>query len=74
MNIKTKKPSSNKEAAKSVNTRNTRGQPDATSNNTKMSESRVNKMSTKEYEKHQDEIMDAIRKGEFIYDISGSAR
>jgi len=74
MNIKTKKPSSNKEAAKSVNTRNTRGQPDATANNTKMSESRVNKMSTKEYEKHQDEIMDAIRKGEFIYDISGSAR
>jgi len=74
MNIKTKKPSSNKEAAKSVNTRNTRGQPDATSNNTKMSESRVNKMSTKEYEKHQDEIMEAIRKGEFIYDISGSAR
>jgi len=74
MNIKTKKPSSNKEAAKSVNTRNTRGQPDATSNNTKMSESRVNKMSTKEYEKHQDEIMNAIRKGEFIYDISGSAR
>ena len=74
MNIKTKKPSSNKEAAKSVNTRNTRGQPDSTANNTKMSESRVNKMSTKEYEKHQDEIMDAIRKGEFIYDISGSAR
>jgi len=74
MNIKTKKPSSNKEAAKSVNTRNTRSQPDATSSNTKMSESRVNKMSTKEYEKHQDEIMNAIRKGEFIYDISGSAR
>ena len=74
MNIKTKKPSSNKDAAKSVNTRNTRGQPDATSNNTKMSESRVNKMSTQQYEKHQDEIMDAIRKGEFIYDISGSAR
>ena len=74
MNIKTKKPSGNKDAAKSVNTRNTRGQPDATSNNTKMSESRVNKMSTQQYEKHQDEIMDAIRKGEFIYDISGSAR
>ena len=74
MNIKTKKPSSNKDAAKSVNTRNTRGQPDATSNNTKMSESRVNKMSTQQYEKHQDEIMEAIRKGEFIYDISGSAR
>ena len=74
MNIKTKKPSNNKDAAKSVNTRNTRGQPDATANNTKMSESRVNKMSVKQYENHQDEIMDAIRKGEFIYDISGSAR
>jgi len=74
MNIKTKKPSSNKEAAKSVNTRNTRSQPDATTNNTKMSESRVNKMTTQQYEKHQDEIMEAIRKGEFIYDISGSAR
>jgi hypothetical protein len=74
MNIKTKKPSGTKDAAKSVNTRNTRGQPDATSNNTKMSESRVNKMSTQQYEKHQDEIMEAIRKGEFIYDISGSAR
>jgi len=74
MNIKTKAPSNNKDAAKSVNTRNTRGQPDATANNTKMSESRVNKMSVKQYENHQDEIMDAIRKGEFIYDISGSAR
>jgi hypothetical protein len=39
-----------------------------------MSESRVNKMTSKEYEKQQDEIMEAIRKGEFIYDISGSAR
>ena len=74
MNIKTKKPSSSKEAAKSVNTRNTRSQPDATTNNNKLSESVVNKMSTREYEKRQDEIMEAIRKGEFIYDISGSAR
>ena len=74
MNIKTKVPSGNKDAAKSVNTRNSRSQPDATSNNNKLSESRVNKMSTKEYEKHQDEIMEAIRGGNFIYDISGSAR
>jgi len=74
MNIATKKPSNNKDAAKSVNTRNTRSQPDATSNNNKMSESKVNKMSSKEYEKHQDEIMEAIRGGNFIYDISGSAR
>jgi len=74
MNIKTKAPSDNKDAAKSVNTRNSRSQPDATSNNNKMSESKVNKMTTKEYEKHQDEIMEAIRGGNFIYDISGSAR
>ena len=74
MNIKTKKPSDNKDAAKSVNTRNSRSQPDATSNNNKMSESIVNKMTTKEYEKHQDEIMEAIRGGNFIYAISGSAR
>lgn len=73
MNIKTKKPNS-RDAAKSVNTRNSRSQPNASSNNTKMSESLVNKMSTKEYEKHQDEIMEAIRTGNFIYDISGSAR
>jgi len=31
-------------------------------------------MSTQEYEKHADEIMDAIRSGKFIYDLSGSAR
>jgi len=73
MGIKTKKPNS-RDAAKSVNTRNSRSQPNASSNNTKMSESLVNKMSTKEYEKHQDEIMEAIRTGNFIYDISGSAR
>ena len=74
MNITTKKPSNNKDAAKSINTRNSRTKPDATSNNNKMSESTVNKMSSKEYEKHQDEIMEAIRGGNFIYDISGSAR
>ena len=74
MNIKTKKPSGNKDAAKSVNTRNSRSQPDAESNNNKLSESKVNRMTTKEYEKHQDEIMEAIRGGNFIYDISGSAR
>tara|TARA_R110001606_G_scaffold54800_1_gene134118 strand:- start:9 stop:809 length:801 start_codon:yes stop_codon:yes gene_type:complete len=73
MNIKTKKPSS-RDAAKSVNTRNSRSQPDSSSNNSKMSESRVNKMTTQEYEKHQNEIMESIRAGNFIYDISGSAR
>jgi hypothetical protein len=31
-------------------------------------------MSSQEYEKRSDEIMEAIRTGQFIYDMSGSAR
>ena len=31
-------------------------------------------MSADEYEKNSDKIMEAIRSGNFIYDISGSAR
>jgi len=37
-------------------------------------ESQVQKMSPQEYEKRSDEIMEAIRSGKFIYDMSGSAR
>lgn len=40
----------------------------------KWRESDVAKMSPKEYEKKEEEIMDAIRKGNFIYDISAGAR
>ena len=38
------------------------------------SESKVSRMSDKEYEKHQDKIMEAIRTGKFKYDLSGGAR
>jgi hypothetical protein len=31
-------------------------------------------MSAAEYEKYADDIMEAIRTGKFIYDMSGSAR
>jgi hypothetical protein len=31
-------------------------------------------MSTVQYEKNQEAIMEAIRSGKFIYDLSGSAR
>jgi hypothetical protein len=31
-------------------------------------------MSTQEYESKSDEIMEAIRSGKFIYDVSGGAR
>ncbi len=72
--IKAKKSSTSKDAARSVNTRNQRSAPSSQSNNGAILESDVQKMSAVEYEKHSDEIMEAIRTGQFIYDISGSAR
>lgn len=70
----TKKSKSNKDAAKSVTTKNTRNKPQEDESSTYLRESQVDKMSAQEYEKHADEIMDAIRSGKFIYDLSGSAR
>jgi hypothetical protein len=69
-----KKSKSNKDAAKSVTTKNTRNKPQEDESSTYLRESQVDKMSAHEYEKHADEIMDAIRSGKFIYDLSGSAR
>ena len=67
--IKTKKPSADKGAASSVKTRG-RTVVDAEESSKTISESMVNKMSLKEYEKRQDEILDAMRSGKFIYDMS----
>lgn len=67
--IKTKKPSADKSAASSVKTRG-RTVVDAEESSKTISESMVNKMSLKEYEKRQDEILDAMRSGKFIYDMS----
>ena len=72
--ITTKKPSSNKDAARSVNTRSERSRPNENDSKGHIRESQVSKMSAQEYEKRADEIMDAIRTGKFIYDISGNAR
>ena len=41
---------------------------------TKIKESDVQKMSAEQYEKNADMIMEAIRSGNFVYDLSGSAR
>lgn len=38
------------------------------------SESQVYKMSAQEYEKNEDKIMEAMRTGKFLYDMSGGAR
>ena len=72
-NITTKK-SSKKSAAQSVNTKNSRSKPQADESSDYLRESQIQSMSSQEYEKHADDIMDAIRSGKFIYDISGSAR
>lgn len=64
---------SNKDAARSVDSRNSRSRPDESTKGV-FTESQVAKMSAKEYEKLSDEIMESIRTGSFVYDLSGSAR
>ena len=73
MGIGTKKKNTSKDAAKTVTTRSTKGQPDTDATGM-IKESDVNKMSAQEYEKNADTIMEAIRSGKFIYDLSGNAR
>ena len=74
MGITAKKPKSDKDAAKSVSTKNSRSKPQENEASTYLRESQVQKMSPQEYEKRSDEIMEAIRSGKFVYDVSGSAR
>jgi hypothetical protein len=74
-NIQTKKKrNTDKDAARSVNSRNTRSRPESSDGSGAILESDVNKMSAQEYEKRSDEIMEAIRTGNFVYDLSGNAR
>ena len=74
MGITSKKAKTDKDAAKSVSTKNSRSKPQENESSTYLKESQVQKMSPQEYEKRSDEIMEAIRSGKFIYDVSGSAR
>lgn len=62
--------SSDKAAASSVNAR-ARNTPETDETKSYFRESQVNKMSTKEYEQNADAIMEAIRSGKFVYDVSG---
>ena len=74
-NIGTKeKNNSSKEAAKAVSTKTQKTVPDAESKNSMIKESDIQKMTADEYEANSDTIMEAIRAGNFIYDVSGSAR
>ena len=69
-----KKPKSDKDAAKSVSAKNSRSKPQENEEASYLKESDVQRMSAAEYEKRSDEVMEAIRSGKFIYDVSGSAR
>ena len=70
---KTKPASNNKDAARSVNSRSN-ATPDSDDSKNVFKESQVNKMTAQQYEKASDAIMEAIRTGKFIYDMSGNAR
>ena len=69
-----KKAKKTKGAAEAVSGKGSRSAPQTEESSTYLKESQVQAMSPQEYEKHSDEIMEAIRSGKFIYDISGSAR
>jgi hypothetical protein len=62
-----------KDAASAVVTKRTT-KPDSDNPAGHIRESQVQNMSTQEYEANSDAIMEAIRSGKFIYDISGGAR
>jgi hypothetical protein len=72
MDIKSKKRTT-KEAASQVKTKRTT-KIDGEGVSGQILESQVQKMSAKEYEARSDDIMEAIRSGKFVYDISGGAR
>ena len=71
---KKEKNNSSKEAAKAVSTKTQKTVPDTENKNSVIRESEVQRMSADEYDKNSDMIMEAIRSGNFVYDISGSAR
>ena len=68
------KTKNDKGAAMEVGKKTTKTKVDVTDSNKKILESSVQKMSAQQYEKQADIIMEAIRSGNFVYDISGSAR
>jgi len=68
-----KSSSKDKSAATEINTRS-KTTPVTDETKGQWRESQVDKMSDKEYEKNSESIMESIRAGKFIYDISGAAR
>jgi len=69
----TAKKGSNKSAASAVNTKS-KASPTSDESTNYLRESQVDKMTDKEYAKNQEAIMEAMRTGKFVYDLSGAAR
>jgi len=77
MGLNNKKQRSNKDVEKEAaqGIRTTRGSsPDTSGETSTIRESEVEKMSAREYEARQEEIVAAIQSGRFVYDLSGGAR
>ena len=68
------KKASAKKAAAAIVTKKGRTSVDADESNGRITESDVNNIPAAEYEKRSDEIMEAIRGGRFVYDMTGAAR
>ena len=60
--------------AEVVSTKDARSKPAENEASSYLKESEVERVSAQEYESRSDEIMEAIRSGKFVYDLSGSAR
>jgi hypothetical protein len=73
-NIKPTKKVNGKDAARSVNKRTSNNEPETEDKSGSFKESQVAKMTAQQYEKAADAIMESIRSGKFVYDMSGSAR
>jgi hypothetical protein len=71
---KTNTLAADKDAARAVSTNAPKTLPETNSDAGKWRESAVAELSSEEYEKHADDIMESIRGGQFIYDVSGNAR
>ena len=69
-----KKPAKKNTAAANVNTQSSRTTPDSDSGKGKILESYVNSQSADWYDKNSEAVMEAIRTGNFVYDMSGGAR
>ena len=72
MDTKTRKRSSKQAASAVVTKRSTK--PNSKESSNSFTESQVQKMSSSEFEKNSDAIMEAIRSDNFTYDVTGGAR